>query len=141
MKIQDKPIYCSAWCAKGSNVVQCNTIPCCGFSMSKWMEAAIKREGSFKDYHKTGLNPLSYGDNKLKLDPDADGKQWIYNGCFIQLQEHPILKKYCVFKEDWSTLDACSTLKECKELINNYHWVTYMLRSKERLEKLKTPKP
>lgn len=31
IKIENKPEGCSAWTAKGSAVVQCNCMPCCGF--------------------------------------------------------------------------------------------------------------
>ncbi len=58
-KIQDKPIYCNAWAIKDSDTPQCNSIPCCGFCVSPKIEAGVREEGSFTDYDKVGLHPLT----------------------------------------------------------------------------------
>jgi len=83
-KIENKPIYCNAWISKISDKVSCNTIPCCGFCMSPAMEAAIKKEGSFKSYDKIGLHPLCPdcgAEVKLtdSINTDRYGKLVYYN--------------------------------------------------------------
>ena len=44
--------------------------------------------------------------------------EWSYNGCFIQIQNHPLLLKYHVFRdsEKQETIGTCATFKEAKKL-------------------------
>lgn len=58
IKIENKPLYCSAWVSKISCRVMCNRIPCCGFSVHGRTD---KASPGFKDTDKVGLHPLVGG--------------------------------------------------------------------------------
>jgi hypothetical protein len=66
IKIEDKPIYCSAWVSKISKKVMCNTIPCCGFQM-------------VGDLHK---NRPNLDTDKIGSHPLVDGKFQFKDGTF-----------------------------------------------------------
>jgi hypothetical protein len=55
--------------------------------------------------------------------------EWWYKGCFIQIQEHPMLSKYVVFKDtkDQEHVGCCSTMSEAKRLCEKNEVVDYKL--------------
>jgi len=58
--------------------------------------------------------------HKMILDPDADGDQWIYRGCFVQRQNFRNLLKYCCFDENWHTLGSTDYQKNARQIIDNH---------------------
>lgn len=65
-KIEDKPIYCSAWVSKVSDKVMCNTIPCCGYAYHGCKD---KVTNGFTDTDKVGRHPLV--DGKFVFNDDT----------------------------------------------------------------------
>lgn len=56
---------------------------------------------------------------KMILDADADGKQWIYRNMIVIYQSHPSLLSYAAYDGDkW--IDHASTKKEIKVKIDQY---------------------
>jgi hypothetical protein len=61
-KIEDKPIYCSAWVSKINDHVMCNTIPCCGFCLDGRKIGEKYKSLSGKPLHEVeGKHPLING--------------------------------------------------------------------------------
>ena len=58
--------------------------------------------------------------DKLTLDPNADGDQWIYRDCLIIKQDHPELLKYACYTNNEKFIGVANTHSQCKILINSY---------------------
>jgi len=60
--------------------------------------------------------------NKITLDPNADGSQWLYRDMGIQEQRHPKLLPYACY--DWERneflIGVCITKNGAKKLIDKY---------------------
>ena len=59
--------------------------------------------------------------NKLILDPDADGKQWLYRDCIIMTSVVLSLPKYSMYYKDEGFIGFGDTLKYCKLFIDDYY--------------------
>lgn len=56
---------------------------------------------------------------KLKpyLDPDADGKQWLFLDYIIMEQDHPKLLKFAVYTQDNRIVDVVDRFLDAKRII------------------------
>jgi len=63
---------------------------------------------------------LVFCKQRMILDPDADGDQWLYRGCFIQRQDFQNLLKYCCFDENWHTLGSTDYQKNARQIIDEH---------------------
>ena len=59
---------------------------------------------------------------KMILDPDADGSQWLYRGCIVQDQTHPKLLKYACYSDENCNhlIDVCNSQRRAKQIIDDY---------------------
>ena len=60
--------------------------------------------------------------NKLILDPDADGTQWLYKGMGVSEQKHPELLPYACYDWDRSSflIGVTTSKKLAMQLIDKY---------------------